>query len=521
MATSNDSCHDAINTSLDPDQSDGVVKYDFDERIGMEIDSEYIYLSAYDKKNAKPVLLQNNYGQKRTPICVCFTDDTVLIGDSAFNEAKAYPNNTFQDFTLLLGEAAESTVCQGYAKYRNHTLFKRDNRCLLLIPSRDQYVGPEELLALLLERMVEFVQAKYKQRFSTLTVALGFQELQLEKKVRAHAEAATLAGLKDIRVVPRAAGQVNEVIRSVARYHEPNPGPFPFIVIDRSLMADEVSLVVVDDKVTSVEASTRAKSMVPVDVTFKWLLHHVERYEDCHLVGLVVNGLSSSNASSRSQLVSSLRDALAARSTNLQIRDVEDRGAACQGIVYDSKKQDLANLVLGKTGYSVEMAIAPSCPGCKDSIRLFGSDVNLPCHKSQSLTPSSSAQAGVLLCLFTRDNASTSTAGLNLLTEAAIEFPNPTELPTSPCTIDATMSSNHGMHFILRAADDRSRLASIHYSVDGLVRIHSAYLVPITPRIRREWLPRANELLFVDVLPADRDEGLVPTRKTDKGDRDQ
>lgn len=423
--------------------------------------------------------------------------------------------NTFQDFTLLLGEAAESSVCQGYAKYRSHALFKRDNRCLLLIPSRNQYVRPEELLGLLLERLVDFAATKYKQRFSTLTMALGSHALQSERKVRAYAEAATLAGLKDIRFIPRAAGQANEVVRSCAWCHQPNSGPSPLIVIDRSLLADEISLVVVNDKVTSVEASTSTNATVPTAVTWKWLMHQLQHYEDCRHIGLIVNGFSSSNASSRSQIVSSLRDTLAARSTKLHIKDVEDRGAACQGIVYDSKKYDLANLVRGKTGYSVEMAVAPRCTGCKDSIPLFDADESLPCHKSQSLTLSPDKQAGLLLCLFTRDD----TASINLLTETAFEFPN--EHLRSTCTINVTMLSNHGMHFIVRAADGRSKLASIHYSADGLVNVQSAYLVPITSQIRREWLPKCNEPLFTESLLDAGDEVVIPPRKKDKGAWDQ
>ena len=517
MATDNNSCRDDIHTLTDPDQSDGTMEYDFDERIGMEIDSDYIYLSAYDKKNEKPVLLQNDYGQTRTPISVSFTDNAVLTGDSAFNRAKTDHENSFQGFNLLLGENPESTICQGYARYRNHALFKRDNRCLLLIPSREQYVTPEELLGLLLAEIVDFASKKYKQRFSPLTLALSFQELQSEKKVRTHAEAATLAGLGEVCVVPRAAGQANESFHGMAWYHHSNPGPMPFIVIDCSLVQEEISLVVVDGKVTSVEASTNLAELANVDVGLKWSLHHLERLRDCRLVGLIVNGCSSSNDSFRSQLVSCMRDVLAELPMPLRIRDVEDRGAACQGIVYDSKKRDAANLILGKTGYAVELAVAPNVTGGKDSIRLFGCDVNLPCNKSISLTLASAEQHGVLLCVFTRDDHPT--AGINLMTEVAIEFPKGHQ--EHSFTLDAVMSSNHELNLILRS-DPGHNLASIHYSIDGAVSSTSAHLVPITPRIRREWLPISKELLISDMPTQVSNEAIsLSRRNADKGDRDQ
>jgi hypothetical protein len=192
----------------------------------------------------------------------------------------------------LLGEAFESGVCQKYAKDSKHSLFKSENRVLLRLPACNKYVSPEDLLAHLLQISVTSASTTYQHQFSSVTLALGCKVLRFEKKARAYAKATVLAGLHDVHIVSRAAGIVNEIVRNHAWYLQPRPGLQPFTVVDSISAKHEMSLLVVNDKQTSLEASNTDCSVSPLG-TVIWLLQHARRFRDCRDIGFVLNGYFS------------------------------------------------------------------------------------------------------------------------------------------------------------------------------------------------------------------------------------
>jgi hypothetical protein len=266
--------------------------------------------------------------------------------------------------------------------------------------------------------------------------------------------------------------------------------PFHSFLLTTTLSHYQISLVIVTGKSTGVQALTRWEADVPepeYDRVVEALLRSLECCAGRQVVGLVVTGVHSYNSSSRSKTLSMVRSALHGRSTELEVQETECQGAgaACRGIFYDIRDDEMEQVIVGSPSCSIEMATAPSSTCAGDALRLFGPDVNLPRPTSKSLTLSLSEQKGVLLRLFARNH--TCAADPYLSIETAIQCPN--RHLQSTFSLKASMTFGQAVHLLLLASDGHY-LAATHYSLDGLVSIESKSPAVITPFIRKNWLPK-------------------------------
>lgn len=211
------------------------------------------------KQATSPLEIEDVDGLLATPICVAFTDEQVLAGRAATNGKDCNRNSTFMDFMKLLTVSRESVVGFKYTKHSEHKLFARGGHCFLHVPCRKLTVSPEELLAHVLKDIVRLATLRCKKAFSSATIALGVTELGSEEKTRAYAKAAALASL-NVNFVSRTAAKGNHIIRDCAWCLQPKAGLIPFLVVDYLHAHNQISLVIVDGPVTSVEASSVAQS---------------------------------------------------------------------------------------------------------------------------------------------------------------------------------------------------------------------------------------------------------------------
>lgn len=397
----------------------------------------------------------------------------------------------------LLGMPLESAVGLSYTKHSKHSLVTRDNRCLLRVPRKNFCVSPEELLAHVLREIVRLARTRCKRAFSSAMLMLDSTELRSQNRTRAHAEAAALADLHNITFVSRAAAKVNHILREYAWCLQPKAGHVPFIVVNYYLLHADISLVTADVRVTSVEALIQARSYEVKGVfgrTVEDLLQYLEPFGDCQSLGLLIcdssalnnDETSALNDDDRSEILSSLREILDKRFSQLRVRVIEDRGLAYRGTFYPCEGNTMESGIVGKSGYAVEMAVGSRLGGLQDFVRLWEPTATLPCRGTALLLPLSSRQHGFLLRFFAVNNIPDESG--HLLMEMAIKFPKNTQGGTF--SLAGSMTSSHNMLFRLFANNCRT-LASVHYSVDGIVNIDCESMVAITPTIRLQWLPKS------------------------------
>jgi hypothetical protein len=172
--------------------------------------------------------------------------------------------------------------------------------------------------------------------------------------------------------------------------------------------------------------------------------------------------------------------------TKSVVHEMESKGAACLGLVCDSDKQNILPGMVGVSAYyPVHMAVLHNHTHAEDSVQLFGRLDKLPGYAHISLSPTSNQQKGVFLLFFTTNIA----LGVDEVTlaEIAIEFPE--NHPKDVFSLEAFLTRSHAMDFTF-ATKYGLPLAWIHYSIDGLVKIVSDFLVLISPMMRKDWLPK-------------------------------
>ena len=486
--------HALPETSPGKDQSQQMMDNNFDDRLGIEIGSGCIYVAAYDKRSCKPMLLANQDGKTETRLTISFDDDEHVIGEAAQAQQNANAANTFRDLDKLLGGNIQDKGIRDYAKNEKHVIVQQNSRCLLHIPSSNKYQSPEQLIAFVLRKVINFAASKYNSTFRSASFALKADYLLSERMVRAHAEIARLAGLYNLRILPGAAGIVNTFINDCAWYLTPKHAQLPFFIVDMSCQNYALLLVIVRGYVTTLQNWTvhRFKeSQLSFDQKFGLMLQDWPgwTWDDVqHGVGVVFSDPKFPDAADRTTIVSRVRHAIQASPTELVVHEMDSQGAACLGLVYDGKNpKKLTATIEASAYYPVHMAVLGNDTKAEfeDSVQLFDRFDKLAYHASISLSGSSIEQNGVFLRFFT--NNTTLSVNEYALTEVAIEFPQ--NHRTDTFEVQTFRSPTHAMFFFLVASDGHL-LALIHYSVDGLVRIESESLVPVTPRMRKDWLPK-------------------------------
>ena len=479
MATNSSSCQEATLTLPDNDLGD---------RLGIEIVGGNMYFAAFDKKTSKSILLLNEHDQIATPTTVAFVDDKVLVGEPASRQLDTNAENTFRHLDQLLGQPLDDSDIQAYAKNEKHVVVQQNNRCLLRIPNRNKYMSPEDLIALMLVEVTHVAATKYDHTFQSASWALSYEDLCFERIVRAYAEAATLAGFKDVRFYPQAAGLVNHSLYNGPCYLQPIPGPLGFIVVEAIHSRCQISVVVVDGGVTKLQdpkCPTSNRSHIARSSNLDTMLRCLESCNGFQVAGVLVTTSHSCDASRQSVIVERLRNTLQQRSRQPEVHGIECPGAACRGIVYGSSQDNTEQVIVGRPFYLINMALTPSTAPPTKVVQLFGPRDELPCHKALTLIRSEVVQGGLLLRFFAR--ARTFSSGNYPLIEVAIEFPE--DYSTNTISMEASMTSSHALWFYVRVDGDHT-LASIHYNVDGIVTIDSDHLVVVDRHARDRWLPR-------------------------------
>jgi len=69
--------------------------------VGIDLGTTYSCVAVWLEQHNRVEVIQNDKGNKTIPSFVAFTDNQMLIGDAAMDQAKRNPENTILGFSIL------------------------------------------------------------------------------------------------------------------------------------------------------------------------------------------------------------------------------------------------------------------------------------------------------------------------------------------------------------------------------------------------------------------------------------
>ena len=171
-------------------------------KVGIEIGTDYCRVAAYDFDRKEAVSLSDEFGCTDIPTCVAFTQDKILVGHAAREQATSNLENTFFGFTCFLGkvDACWSRSRLEYKKTQCSDLRQRSRDLIFYVPCRRRHYTLVELTANLLRYCRQLAEAHCSS--FALTVCITTSSAWGIATSRVLAEAAEIAGIYSFSIVP-------------------------------------------------------------------------------------------------------------------------------------------------------------------------------------------------------------------------------------------------------------------------------------------------------------------------------
>ena len=170
----------------------------FQGAIGIDLGTTYSCVATYD---SAVEIIANEQGNRVTPSFVAFTDEEILIGDAAKNQAALNPKNTVFDAKRLIGRGYEDESVQKDMKSWPFKVVNHGGNPAVEV----QYLGetktfsPQEISAMVLTKMKEIAEAKIGKKVekAVVTVPAYFNDAQRQSTK----DAGAIAGLNVLRII--------------------------------------------------------------------------------------------------------------------------------------------------------------------------------------------------------------------------------------------------------------------------------------------------------------------------------
>jgi len=168
--------------------------------IGIDAGTTYFCLSVWE--NNQGTVIPNSQGNRTTPSYVAFTDNEILVGDAAKNQAAQNPKNTVFDAKRLIGRKFSDKSVQDDLKHYPFTV-KADEKDNPIIEV--EYKGekkefkPEQITAMLLSHMKEIAEGYLGEKVTeaVITTPAHFNDAQRSSTK----DAGSIAGLNVLRII--------------------------------------------------------------------------------------------------------------------------------------------------------------------------------------------------------------------------------------------------------------------------------------------------------------------------------
>ncbi|KAH0794620.1 Heat shock protein 70 2 [Histomonas meleagridis] len=166
--------------------------------FGIDLGTEYSKVAYLIKDSSDVSMIHFNDGSNLIPSIVSYTDDDVLVGQCAKDNAVFNHENTIYDIKLLIGVDYRNIPGQALRTWPFKVLMagKNNHPCIELKPN-EKIIYPEQILAKLLEEIKIYIQnlLGFQDVDAVITVPAYFNYDQLQKIK----EASQIAGLNAIK----------------------------------------------------------------------------------------------------------------------------------------------------------------------------------------------------------------------------------------------------------------------------------------------------------------------------------
>lgn len=241
--------------------------------IGIDLGTTMSACSHYI--NGRPTIIVNDQGNRITPSVVAFTDNEILVGEAAVNQAALNPQNTIYDAKRLIGRKFSDPSVQNDIKSWPFKVVQGDGDKPLI---EVQYKGeikrftPEEISAKVLMKMKQIAETYLGHPITkaVVTVPAQFNDSQRQ----ATKDAGTIAGLQIIKII-------NEPTASSLSYGlDKQDGKDRYVLIfDCGGGTHDVSLLNICDGVFEVKAVAGITHLGGEDFDNRMLAHFVDEFK--------------------------------------------------------------------------------------------------------------------------------------------------------------------------------------------------------------------------------------------------
>ncbi|KAF2347674.1 Heat shock protein 70 family [Trinorchestia longiramus] len=152
-------------------------------------------------RNGRVHVIANEQGQRLTPSFVTFTDEEILIGDSAKFQRSMNPRNTIYEIKRLIGRKFTDKTVQKCMKQWSFRVEERCGNPIVNVQhlNVEKQFTPEEISAMVLEKMKEIAEIYLgcEVEKAVITVPAYFTEAQRQATI----DAGTIAGLEVLKII--------------------------------------------------------------------------------------------------------------------------------------------------------------------------------------------------------------------------------------------------------------------------------------------------------------------------------
>jgi molecular chaperone DnaK len=149
-------------------------------------------------ENGIPKIIENSEGSRTTPSIVAYTQDEVLVGQSAKRQAITNHKNTIYEAKRLIGRKFKDTEVQKSLKTLSYEVAEADNGDAWVVAG-DKKLAPPQVSAEVLKKMKQTAEdyLGYEVTQAVVTVPAYFNDSQRQ----ATKDAGRIAGLEVLRII--------------------------------------------------------------------------------------------------------------------------------------------------------------------------------------------------------------------------------------------------------------------------------------------------------------------------------
>jgi Hsp70 protein len=172
--------------------------------IGIEIGVDHCRVAVYDSVQQKAVPIKDESGCIDIPTYIAFTQETILVGTAAKEQAVSNLENTFTGFTCFLDKASAgwTDAIADFKKWQCPTLRQRGQQLVIFVPCRRRHYTMIELTAVILRYCLQLARALSSP--VPPPVCILASSTWTYHRLRALAQSAELAGIDSPTIISSA-----------------------------------------------------------------------------------------------------------------------------------------------------------------------------------------------------------------------------------------------------------------------------------------------------------------------------